>query len=203
MKIICIGRNYADHIKELNNDTPSEPVVFLKPDTALLKNNEPFYYPSHSSDMHHEVEVVVRIHKNGKFISPEFAHKYYDEIGLGVDFTARDVQQRLKEKGLPWEIAKGFNGSAPVSEMVPKSRYSNLQDLHFSLAVNGEIKQKGHTALMITTIDQMIAYVSQFFQLKTGDLIFTGTPAGVGPVKIGDTLTGFLEAKEMFSFSVK
>jgi len=203
MKIICIGRNYAEHIKELNNEAPTEPVVFLKPDTALLKNNEAFIYPSHSKDVHHEVELLVRINKNGKFIEPQFAHKYYDAIGLGVDFTARDVQQRLKEKGLPWEIAKGFNGSAPVSEFVPKTDYANLADLRFSLTVNGETRQEGHTAMMITDIDHMIAYVSQFFMLKTGDIIFTGTPAGVAPVKIGDHLEGFLEGKKMFSFFVK
>lgn len=203
MKILAIGRNYTDHIKELNNERPDEPVIFLKPDTALLKNNDPFYYPSFSQDIHHELEVIIRICREGKFISKAHAHKYYDKVGLGIDFTARDLQTKAKEKGLPWDIAKGFNGSAPVSEWKDKADYEDLQNLNFSLKVNGEILQNGNTSLMLYTIDEIIAYISQFFTLKTGDIIFTGTPKGVGPVKMGDQLTAYLEQDKLLDFEVK
>jgi 2-keto-4-pentenoate hydratase/2-oxohepta-3-ene-1,7-dioic acid hydratase in catechol pathway len=202
MKIIAIGRNYAEHIKELQNERPDEPVVFLKPDTALLKDNAPFYYPDFSRDIHHEVEILLRIGKEGKNIDPAFAHKYYDEIGIGIDFTARDLQQKCKTKGLPWEIAKAFNGSAPVSAFVPKAGY-DLSDLDFSLRINGEIRQQGNTKMMLFNFDTIIAYVSRFFTLKTGDIVFTGTPQGVGPVQIGDRLEAFIADKPMLNFEVK
>lgn len=203
MKIIAIGRNYVEHIEELKNERPSEPVVFLKPDTALLKDNAPFYYPDFSKDIHHEVEILVKVSKEGKYIEEKFAHKYYDEIGVGIDFTARDLQQKCKEKGLPWEIAKAFNGSAPVSGFVPKTNVANLQDLNFSLQINGETRQQGNTSLMLFSFDYIISYVSRFFTLKKGDIIFTGTPKGVGPVKTGDKLTAFIEAEKMLEFEVK
>lgn len=203
MKIIAIGRNYAEHIKELNNEKPDEPVIFMKPETAVLKNGEPFYYPSFSSDVHHEVEILLKISKIGKNIEEKFAHKYYDEIGIGIDFTARDVQSKLKSKGLPWDLAKGFNGSAPISEFVPKTNYSNLQDLNFHLEVNGEIRQKGNTSMMLYPFDYIIAFVSKYFTLKPGDIIFTGTPAGVAPVQIGDKLSLFIEDSKMLEFEVK
>jgi 2-keto-4-pentenoate hydratase/2-oxohepta-3-ene-1,7-dioic acid hydratase in catechol pathway len=202
MKIIAIGRNYAEHIKELQNERPEEPVVFLKPDTALLRDNAPFYYPDFSKDIHHEVEILLKISKEGKNIDPAFAHKYYEEIGIGIDFTARDLQQKCKTKGLPWEIAKAFNGSAPVSAFVPKAGY-NLSDLDFSLRINGEIRQQGNTNLMLFNFDTIIAYVSKFFTLKTGDIVFTGTPQGVGPVQVGDRLEAFIQDKPMLSFEVK
>jgi 2-keto-4-pentenoate hydratase/2-oxohepta-3-ene-1,7-dioic acid hydratase in catechol pathway len=203
MKIICIGRNYAEHAKELNNPLPKVPVFFLKPDTALIKNNGDFYLPDHSHDVHHEVEVVLRISKAGKHIQPEFAHKYWDAITVGIDFTARDVQQSLKEKGLPWELAKAFDGSAPVGEFISKSELSNLKSLSFSLQVNGELRQSGKTDEMIFNFDQIIAYVSQFITLKTGDLIFTGTPSGVAAVKAGDVLSAYLNDKLLLKFEVK
>jgi 2-keto-4-pentenoate hydratase/2-oxohepta-3-ene-1,7-dioic acid hydratase in catechol pathway len=202
MKIIAIGRNYAEHIKELQNERPDEPVVFLKPDTAVLKDNAPFYYPDFSKDIHHEVEILLRIGKEGKNIDPAFAHKYYDEIGIGIDFTARDLQQKCKAKGLPWEIAKAFNGSAPVSAFVPKAGY-DLSDLDFSLRINGQIRQQGNTKLMLFNFDTLIAYVSKFFTLKTGDIVFTGTPQGVGPVQVGDRLEAFIADKPMLNFEVK
>lgn len=203
MKILCIGRNYADHISELNNERPSEPVIFLKPDTAILKDNEPFYHPDFSNDIHHEVEIVLKINKVGKNIDAKFAHKYYDEIGIGIDFTARDLQSKLKEKGLPWEKAKAFNDSAPISGFVSKSQFDDLQHLNFHLQVNENIVQKGNTEMMLWNFDEIIAEISKYFTLKTGDLIFTGTPAGVGKVVIGDRLTAFIEGKEMMSFEVK
>ncbi|MDJ1467691.1 fumarylacetoacetate hydrolase family protein [Cytophagaceae bacterium DM2B3-1] len=203
MKIIAIGRNYVEHIEELKNEKPSEPVVFLKPDTALLKDNAPFYYPDFSQDVHHEVEILVKISKEGKYIEEKFAHKYYDEIGVGIDFTARDIQQKCKEKGLPWEIAKAFNGSAPVSEFVPKTNFANIRDINFSLQINGETRQQGNTGLTLFNFDYIISYVSKFFTLKKGDIIFTGTPKGVGPVKIGDKLTAFIEGEKMLEFEVK
>ncbi|WP_258105644.1 fumarylacetoacetate hydrolase family protein [Marinoscillum sp. MHG1-6] len=202
MKIICIGRNYTEHIEELGNERPDNPVIFMKPDTAILKDNAPFYYPEFSKDIHHEVEVLVKIKKEGKSISPEFAHKYYDEIGLGIDFTARDVQSQLKEKGQPWERAKAFNGSAPISKFISKAGF-DLQKTGFELKINGQTVQNGNTSLMLWPINELIAYVSKFFTLKTGDIIFTGTPKGVGPVSIGDELVGFLEGQEMFRFQVK
>jgi 2-keto-4-pentenoate hydratase/2-oxohepta-3-ene-1,7-dioic acid hydratase in catechol pathway len=203
MKILCIGRNYADHISELNNERPSEPVIFLKPDTAILKDNEPFYHPDFSNDIHHEVEIVLKINKVGKNIEAKFAHKYYDEIGIGIDFTARDVQSKLKEKGLPWEKAKAFDGSAPISGFVPKSQFATLKNLNFHLQVNKEIRQKGNTEMMLWSFDEIIAEISKYFTLKTGDLIFTGTPAGVGKVAIGDRLKAYIEEEEMLNFEVK
>jgi 2-keto-4-pentenoate hydratase/2-oxohepta-3-ene-1,7-dioic acid hydratase in catechol pathway len=203
MKIIAIGRNYADHIAELANERPAAPVVFLKPDTAILKNNAPFYHPDFSNDIHHELEIILRISREGKYIDKKFAPNYYDKIGLGIDFTARDLQNQLKAKGLPWEIAKGFNGSAPISDFLPKENFANLKDLNFSLSVNGQIRQQGNSKFMIWDFDEIIAYVSQFFTLKVGDIIFTGTPAGVAAVKIGDRLEAFLEQEKMLDFEVK
>lgn len=203
MKIICIGRNYAEHAKELNNPLPKVPVFFMKPDTALIKNNGDFYLPDHSSDVHHEVELVLRISKAGKHIQPEYAHKYWDAITVGIDFTARDVQQSLKEKGLPWELAKAFDGTAPVGEFVSKSDLGDLNTLSFSLKVNDELRQNGTASDMIFNFDQIIAYVSQFITLKTGDLIFTGTPSGVNAVKAGDVLSAYLNDKLLLKFEVK
>ena len=203
MKILAIGRNYADHIQELNNERPDEPVIFLKPDTALLIDNEPFYYPAFSEDIHYEVELLIKISAIGKNIAKEFAHKYYNEIGIGVDFTARDLQNKLKAKGLPWEKAKAFNGSAPVSKFLPKEKFSNLSDLNFSLKINGTEVQNGNTQLMLWNIDEIIEHISKFFTLKVGDIIFTGTPKGVGPVKIGDRLQAFIENEKMMDFEIK
>jgi acylpyruvate hydrolase len=204
MRIFAIGRNYAEHIKELNNERPDEPVIFTKPDTALLRANAPFYYPDFSKDIHHEVELVVRISKEGKNIQENFASKYYDAIGVGIDFTARDLQQKAKEKGLPWDIAKGFNGSAPISDkFIPVSEFKNLKDINFSLSINGELRQQGNTSLMLFNFDYIISYLSKFFTLRSGDLIFTGTPKGVGPVKIGDTLSASIENETLLEFSVK
>lgn len=203
MKIICIGRNYAEHIKELNNERPDEPVIFTKPETAILKDGEAFYYPDFSQDIHHEVEIIVKISKMGKNIEEKFAHKYYDEIGIGIDFTARDIQSKLKAKGLPWDLAKGFNGSAPISNFVPKSKFADLTNLNFHLDVNGESRQVGNTSMMLYPIDTIIAFISRYFTLKTGDIIFTGTPAGVASVKVGDTLSCFIESEKMLEFEVK
>ena len=203
MKIICIGRNYTDHIAELENEKPENPVVFLKPDTAILLKGQPFFIPDFSQDVHHELEVLVRINRIGKHIQPKFAHKYYDEIGLGIDFTARDLQAQLKAKGLPWEKAKGFDGAAVVGKWVAKAELPQVDELQFSLRKNGETVQAGNTALMLWKIDELIAYVSQFFTLKIGDIIFTGTPAGVGPVAINDVLVGELEGRELFNIKVK
>lgn len=203
MKIFCVGRNYADHAKELKNEVPSTPVIFMKPDTAILKDNAPFYYPEFSKDIHYETELVVKIDKEGKFVEEKFAHKYYQEIGLGIDFTARDLQNELKSKGLPWELAKGFNGSAPISNFIPKAEFKDLQNLEFTLNINDEKRQNGSTKEMIFTIDFLISFISKYFTLKKGDLIFTGTPSGVGPVKIGDQLVGILESREMFKFNIK
>ena len=208
MKIIAIGRNYVEHIKELNNERPDEPVIFTKPDTAILKDGEPFYYPDFSQDIHHEVEILLKINKMGKNIEEKFAHKYYDEIGIGIDFTARDLQSKLKAKGLPWDLAKGFNGSAPISNFVPKSNFTDLANLNFHLNVtdaNGETqtRQQGNTSLMLFSFDYIISFVSKYFTLKTGDIIFTGTPSGVAPVKAGDKLTAFIEGNKMLEFEVK
>lgn len=203
MKIICIGRNYAAHIEELRNEKPGKPVVFLKPDTALLKGGAPFFYPDFSENIHHEVELVLKISKEGKYIQPQFAHRYFEEIGLGIDFTARDLQDQCKAKGLPWEIAKGFNGSAPIGDFKSVTEFSDLKDIDFHLEINGELKQKGNTSLMLFDFATIISYISQFFTLKKGDLIYTGTPAGVGPVKVGDHLTGFIGTEEMLDFEVK
>lgn len=203
MKILCIGRNYAEHIAELNNERPSEPVVFIKPDTAILKDNEAFYHPDFSNDIHHEVEIVLKINKMGKNIEAKFANKYYEEIGIGIDFTARDIQAKLKEKGLPWEKAKAFNGSAPISGFVSKTEFPDLKNLNFHLEIDGETRQTGNTSMMLWNFDEIIAEISKYFTLKTGDLIFTGTPAGVGKVKIGNKLSAFIEGKEMLSFEIK
>lgn len=204
MRIFAIGRNYAEHIEELKNERPDEPVIFSKPDSALLRNNAPFYYPDFSKDIHHEVELVLRICKEGKNIQEKFAPKYYDEIGVGIDFTARDLQQKAKEKGLPWDIAKGFNGSAPVSDrFIAVSDFKDLKGISFSLTINGELRQQGNTSLMLFNFDYIISYLSRFFTLRTGDLIFTGTPKGVGPVKIGDTLAAFIENEKLLEFDVK
>lgn len=203
MKIICIGRNYAAHIEELKNEKPGKPVVFLKPDTALLKGGAPFYYPDFSQNIHHELELVLKISKEGKYIQPQFAHRYFDQIGLGIDFTARDLQDQCKAKGLPWEIAKAFNGSAPVGDFKSVADIADMKDIDFHLEINGELKQKGNTSLMFFDFATIISYVSQFFTLKKGDLIYTGTPAGVGPVKMGDRLVGFIGTEKMLDFEVK
>lgn len=204
MKIICIGRNYAKHAEELNNPIPDEPVVFLKPDTAILLKKHPFFIPEHSNEVHHEVEVVVKINRLGKHIEPRFAHKYYDEIGLGIDFTARDVQAKCKEKGLPWEKAKAFDGSAAVSRFFKLSALNKpITDIDFHLDINGSTVQKGNTKHMLFPVDEIIAHVSKYFTLKTGDLIFTGTPAGVGKVNRNDLLELYLEGERIFYFNVK
>ncbi|MEY8847461.1 fumarylacetoacetate hydrolase family protein [Psychroserpens sp. XS_ASV72] len=203
MKLICIGRNYTEHIEELENEKPSEPVVFLKPDTSILLKKQPFFIPDFSDEIHHEVEVLVKINKVGKYIAKKFAHKYYDQIGLGIDFTARDLQSKLKSKGLPWEKAKAFDGAAVVGEWLPKSNFKNVDNINFSLKKNDEIVQKGNTSLMLYKIDEIIEYVSKYFTLKIGDIIFTGTPAGVGKVIANDKLTGFLEDRKLFSITIK
>jgi 2-keto-4-pentenoate hydratase/2-oxohepta-3-ene-1,7-dioic acid hydratase in catechol pathway len=203
MKIICIGRNYAAHIEELKNEKPGQPVVFLKPDTALVKGGAPFYYPDFSTNIHHEVELVLKISKEGKYIQPQFAHRYFEEVGLGIDFTARDLQDQCKAKGLPWEIAKAFNGSAPIGEFKSVVELGDLKNIDFHLEINGEIKQKGNTGLMLFDFATIISYVSQFFTLKKGDLIYTGTPAGVGPVQTGDQLVGFIGNEKMLHVEVK
>jgi 2-keto-4-pentenoate hydratase/2-oxohepta-3-ene-1,7-dioic acid hydratase in catechol pathway len=203
MKLICIGRNYAQHISELKNEKPTEPVIFLKPDTAILLKKQPFFIPDFSDEVHHEVEVLVKINRVGKHIDSKFAHKYYEQIGLGIDFTARDLQQKLKEQGLPWEKAKAFDGSAVVGKWVSKSNFDNLNDLPFSLHKNDEIVQSATTSDMLWNIDEIIAYVSQFFTLKIGDIIFTGTPSGVRRVQPNDSLKGFIGDEEFFSIKVK
>lgn len=202
MKIICIGRNYAKHIEELDNEKPVEPVIFMKPDSAVLLKNNPFIIPPFSDDIHYEVEILVKINRIGKFIDQKFAHKYYDEIGLGIDFTARDLQSRLKEKGLPWEKAKAFDGSAVIGKFCDKSAL-DMDNINFQLLKNEEVVQDGQSSHMLWKIDELIAYVSQFFTLKIGDVIFTGTPAGVGRVKANDVLKGTLEGQKMFQISVK
>src|SRR3984885_14662116 len=203
MKIIAIGRNYAEHAKELNNPVPGVPVIFMKPDTALLRENKPFYHPDFSEDIHHEIELVLKVCKEGKHISEKFAANYYDEIGLGVDFTARDIQSRHKEKGLPWELAKAFDGSAPISSFLPKSDFKDIYNIDFRLDINGETKQNGNTNMLLFSFESIIAFVSQYITLKKGDLIFTGTPSGVGKVTIGDRLEGYLEDEKMLDFYVK
>ncbi|VAW18817.1 Fumarylacetoacetate hydrolase family protein [hydrothermal vent metagenome] len=204
MKIICIGRNYVAHARELNNEIPTEPVVFMKPDSAILRNNDPFYIPGFSKNVHYEIELVVKIGRLGKNIEKRFAHRYYDEIGLGVDFTARDLQSELRAKGLPWEKAKAFDRSAVLGNIfLPKSRLPDINAVRFYLDINGKTVQKGNSSLMIFSIDTIIEHVSRFFTLKMGDLIYTGTPAGVGPVKIGDCLEGYLEGHKLLDFMIK
>ena len=203
MKLICIGRNYAEHIKELQNEKPAEPVVFLKPDTAILLKKQPFFIPDFSDDVHYEVEVLVKINRVGKHIDRKFAHKYYNDIGLGIDFTARDLQRSLKAKGLPWEKAKSFDGAAVIGQWMDKNELANVNDIQFFLKKNDTVVQSGNTSHMLWQIDELIEYVSKYFTLKIGDVIFTGTPAGVGKVYANDKLKGFIENKEMFSITVK
>lgn len=203
MKLICIGRNYAKHIEELENERPEEPVVFMKPDSAILLKKQPFFIPDFSEDIHHEVEILVKINKIGKYIDKKFAHKYYDEIGLGIDFTARDLQSKLKAKGLPWERAKAFDGAAVIGKWMDKTNFSSVNDIAFSLKKNDEIVQNGNTSHMLWKIDELIEYVSKYFTLKIGDIIFTGTPAGVGKVVANDKLKGYIENEELFSVTIK
>ena len=203
MKIICVGRNYAAHIEELDNAVPEHPVLFLKPDTAILLKKQPFFIPDFSNEVHHEVEILVKINKVGKHIDRKFAHKYYEEIGLGIDFTARDLQTELKSKGLPWEKAKSFDGAAVVGNFLSKSTLDSVDDVNFSLKKNDVIVQKGNTGLMLWKIDALIEYISKYFTLKIGDIIFTGTPAGVAKVNPNDTLTGYIDEKEIFSIKVR
>lgn len=203
MKIICVGRNYAAHAKELNNKTEEQPVIFMKPETALIAARQPFFYPEFSNDIHHEVEIVIRINKVGKRIAEKFAHKYYDEITAGIDFTARDLQQQLKTKGLPWELAKAFDSSAPVGNFISKKNFENIQDIPFSLKVNGVVKQDGNTSNMLFSVDRIIAFVSNYVTLKKGDFIFTGTPEGVGPVKKGDHLEAYIGEEKVLNVRVR
>jgi 2-keto-4-pentenoate hydratase/2-oxohepta-3-ene-1,7-dioic acid hydratase in catechol pathway len=203
MKIFCIGRNYADHAKELNNPVPTtEPVVFMKPPTALLLNNRRFYYPDFTQNLHYEGEIVLRVCKNGRSVQPEFANRYYDAVAFGIDFTARDLQDKLKQKGQPWEIAKGFDRSAPISSFIPLETLTNPSNIHFQLKKNGELVQDGHTSDVIFNFDTLICYLSKYFTLHKGDYIFTGTPAGVGPVQRGDILEGFIEDKSLLRCAV-
>lgn len=203
MKIICVGRNYADHAKELNNEVPTEPVIFLKPDSAILKDGKAFYLPEHLGEVHHELEVVLRICKNGKHIHEKFAAGYYDQLGLGIDFTARDLQSRLKSKGLPWELAKGFDGSAVLGQFVAKESLGELQALQLRLEVDGSMRQQGNTRDLLFSFEKIIAFVSQYFTLRQGDLIFTGTPAGVAAVQPGNRLQGYLNEQCLLDFEVK
>jgi acylpyruvate hydrolase len=203
MKIVCIGRNYVDHIKELNNQVPSAPVFFLKPDTALLTRNRPFYYPTFSANIHYEAELVLKICKVGKKIQKRFAHTYYSEIGIGLDLTARDIQDEAKQKGLPWAIAKGFDNSAPIGQFLPKEKFPDAGNINFHLDLNGNTVQRGNSGLMLYPFDEIITAISQFMTLRTGDLIFTGTPAGVGPVKPGDKLEAYIEGEKLLSCLVK
>jgi len=203
MKLICIGRNYTEHIEELENEKPTDPVIFLKPDTAILLKKQPFFIPEFSNDVHHEVELLVKINRVGKYIDRKFAHKYYNEIGLGIDFTARDLQRELKEKGLPWEKAKAFDGSAVIGEWLAKDNFEDVDNIDFSIHKNDVIVQQGNTSHMLWKIDEIIEYVSKYFTLKIGDVIFTGTPAGVGKVVANDKLKGFIEDKALFSITVK
>jgi len=204
MKIICIGRNYAAHVEELKNEMPEEPIFFMKPDSSLLRNNDPFYIPDWTKEVHHEIELVIKINRTGKNIEKRFAHRYFDEIGLGIDFTARDVQNQLREKGLPWEKSKAFDNAAVLSStFFMKSIFSDLDSINFKLDVNGEVIQEGNSGLMIFGFDEIISHVSKYVTLKIGDLIYTGTPAGVGPVKIGDHLEGYLKDKKLLDFMIK
>jgi acylpyruvate hydrolase len=202
MKILCVGRNYVEHIKELNNDMPTEPIIFMKPDTAINRMRD-FYIPDYSDNIHYEVELVLKINTIGKNIPVQFAHKYYDEIAVGIDFTARDIQNKAMEKGHPWLIAKGFDNSAPISKFLPKSRFSDMNNIQFGLKVNDEDRQKGNSGLMINNFDYLIHYISRFITLKIGDLIFTGTPAGVGPVKAGDKLKAYIEDEVLLEINIR
>ena len=203
MKIICVGRNYVEHIKELNNEAPKDPVLFLKPDTSILLKKQPFFIPEFSNEVHHEVEILVKINRIGKHIDRKFAHKYYDEISLGIDFTARDLQSKLKEKGLPWEKSKAFDGAAVVGKFLSKNDFKNVDNINFRLEKNDKVQQTGNTSLMLWKIDTLIEYISKYFTLKIGDIIFTGTPSGVTKVNPNDILKGFIEEKEIFSIKVK
>ena len=203
MKIICIGLNYMDHIKEMNNPIPDVPVFFLKPDTSIIRNNNPFFYPEFTNDLQYELEVVLKVNRLGRNISEKFAHRYFNEIGLGIDFTARDLQRLCKDKGMPWEMAKAFDGSAPISDFIKKDQFMNLNSIQFKLEKNDAIVQNGNTKNMVFNFDRIISYVSKFITLRTGDLIFTGTPVGVGPVKIGDRLKAYLEDELMLDFFIK
>lgn len=203
MKIICVGRNYTAHIEELKNEKPKDPVLFLKPDTSVLLRNQPFIIPEFSEDVQHEVEILVKINKMGKHINRKFAHKYYNEIGLGIDFTARDLQTQLQEKGLPWEKAKGFDGATVIGDFIPKEEFKDVNNINFSLEKNGKVVQKGNTLLMLWKIEELIEYISKYFTLKIGDVIFTGTPSGVAKVFPNDTLSGFIENNELFSIKIK
>lgn len=204
MKIICIGQNYAAHVSELNNELPKDPVVFLKPDSAILPKNQPFFIPEFSNNLHYEAELIVKINKVGKYISPKFAHKYYDEVSVGIDFTARDLQSKLREKGLPWECAKAFDGSAVIGNWLPKKDFiKQVNEFSFQLKKNEEVVQQGFTKLMLYSVDELIAYVSKFFTLKIGDILFTGTPAGVGKVNEGDVLIAYLEKQKVLHIKIK
>ncbi|HKR04212.1 MAG TPA: fumarylacetoacetate hydrolase family protein [Bacteroidia bacterium] len=203
MKILCVGRNYSEHIKELHNQANETPVIFMKPDSALLQRRLPFFIPEFSNEIHHELELVIKIKKNGKNIAERFAHKYFDAITVGIDFTARDLQQQLKAKGLPWELSKGFDGSGPVGEFIPVNELESLRNIDFHLDINGELRQKGNSGDMIFSFAQIISYISEFITLKNGDLIFTGTPSGVGKVKTGDKLAAFIGEKKLLTVNVK
>ncbi len=203
MKILAVGRNYVNHAKELGNDIPSEPVIFLMPETALIQRNQPFFYPDFSNNVHHEVELVIKINRLGKNISEKFANRYYDEIGIGIDFTARDLQNAASASGLPWAISKGFDGSAPIGQFINKSELGDLKNIDFSLEKNGQVVQQGNSGDMLFSFDAIIAYVSRFFTLKIGDLIYTGTPMGVGPVQIGDNLVAKIGDRELLNFYVR
>ena len=203
MKIICVGRNYVDHIKELNNNKPKEPVLFLKPQTAIINKGQPFFIPSFSNEVHYELEVIIKINRLGRFIQREFSHKYYDEIGLGIDFTARDLQLELKKNGLPWEKAKAFDGSCLIGDWKNKKDFNNIDNIDFRLTKNDEIVQNSNTSLMLWKVDELIEYISKFFTLKIGDIIFTGTPAGVGKVQLNDKLKGYLNDNELLSINIK
>ena len=203
MKIICVGRNYAAHIAELYNEKPTEPILFLKPDSAILLAEYPFVIPEFSNDIQHEIEIIVKINKVGKYIDTKFAHKYYDEISVGIDFTARDLQDQLREKGLPWEKSKAFDGSAVIGKFIPKSEFENINNLNFELTNNNQTVQKSNSNLMLWKIDEFIAHISQFFTLKIGDIIFTGTPQGVAKVQPNDILEGYLEGRKLFKTHIK
>lgn len=203
MKIICVGRNYAEHAKELNNPLNESPVIFMKPETALLQKRQPFFIPSFSDEIHHELELVIRINKVGKNIAEKFAYKYFDDLTVGIDFTARDLQQQLKSKGLPWELAKGFDGSAPTGEFIPVKNFESLSNINFHLNLNGKTVQKGNSGDMISSFSRIISYVSGFITLKKGDFIFTGTPAGVSKVIIGDKLEAYIGEQKLLTVNVR